>query len=58
MSLPGIEPGALSVLDSRDNHYTTETTCYWKLMVWHIQLDVPTFRNLVDGKQKSVSAWN
>ena len=26
MSLPGIEPGTLSVLDSRDNHYTTETT--------------------------------
>ena len=25
MSLPGIEPGTLSVLDSRDNHYTTET---------------------------------
>ena len=23
---PGIEPGTLSVLDSRDNHYTTETT--------------------------------
>ena len=22
---PGIEPGTLSVLDSRDNHYTTET---------------------------------
>ena len=25
MSLPGIEPGTLRVLDSRDNHYTTET---------------------------------
>ena len=25
MSLPGIEPGTLSVLNSRDNHYTTET---------------------------------
>ena len=23
--LPGIEPGTLSVLDSRDNHYTTRT---------------------------------
>ena len=23
---PGIEPGTLSVLDSRDNHYTTEPT--------------------------------
>ena len=22
---PGIEPGTLSVLDSRDNHYTTES---------------------------------
>ena len=22
---PGLEPGTLSVLDSRDNHYTTET---------------------------------
>ena len=30
LSLPGIEPGTLSVLDSRDNHYTTETlvSCY------------------------------
>ena len=28
MSLPGIEPGTLSVLDSRDNHYTTETTTF------------------------------
>ena len=26
LSLPGIVPGTLSVLDSRDNHYTTETT--------------------------------
>ena len=25
MSLPGIEPGTLSVLDSCDNHYITET---------------------------------
>ena len=25
MSLPGIEPGTLSVWNSRDNHYTTET---------------------------------
>ena len=25
LSLPGIEPGTLSVLDSCDNHYTTET---------------------------------
>ena len=24
---PGIEPGTLSVLDSRDNHYTTESLC-------------------------------
>ena len=24
MSLPGIEPGALSVVDSCDNHYTTD----------------------------------
>ena len=24
--LPGIEPGTLSVLDSRDNRYTTEST--------------------------------
>ena len=23
---PGIEPGTLSVLDSRDNHYTMEST--------------------------------
>ena len=23
--LPGIEPGTLRVLDSRDNHYTTRT---------------------------------
>ena len=22
---PGLEPGTLSVLDSRDNHYTTES---------------------------------
>ena len=28
MILPGIEPGTLSVLDSRDNRYTTESlTC-------------------------------
>ena len=26
--LPGIEPGTLSVLDSRDNHYTTRTPQY------------------------------
>ena len=26
MSLPGIELGTLSVLDSRDKHYTTRTT--------------------------------
>ena len=26
MILPGIEPGTLSVLDSHDNHYTTEST--------------------------------
>ena len=26
--LPGIEPGTLSVLDSRDNHYTTETQTF------------------------------
>ena len=26
LSLPGIEPGTLSVLDSHDNHYTTGTT--------------------------------
>ena len=25
MSLPGIKPGTLSVLDSRDNHYTIKT---------------------------------
>ena len=24
---PGIEPGTLSVLDSRDNRYTTESLC-------------------------------
>lgn len=24
---PGIEPGTLSVLDSRDNRYTTESPC-------------------------------
>ena len=29
MSLPGIEPGTLSVWDSCDNHYTTETTLQW-----------------------------
>ena len=26
MILPGIEPGTLSVLDSRDNRYTTESS--------------------------------
>ena len=26
---PGLEPGTLSVLDSRDNHYTTETQMTW-----------------------------
>ena len=26
---PGIEPGTLSVLDSRDNRYTTESPCSW-----------------------------
>ena len=26
MSLPEIEPWTLRVLDSRDNHYSTETT--------------------------------
>ena len=35
VSLPGIEPGTLSVLDSRDNHYTTETTgsVLWKMLI-------------------------
>ena len=32
MSLPGIEPGTLSVLDSRDNHYTTESLGQIKLL--------------------------
>ena len=25
---PGLEPGTLSVLDSRDNHYSTETQIF------------------------------
>ena len=30
---PGIEPGTLSVLDSRDNHYTMESTADWLLLI-------------------------
>ena len=34
--LPGIEPGTLSVLDSRDNHYTTESTDnQWEVNCMH-----------------------
>ena len=30
---PGIEPGTLSVLDSRDNHYTMESTADQVLLI-------------------------
>ena len=38
---PGIEPGTLSVLDSRDNRYTMESDVPQIRYICHMELDMP-----------------
>ena len=44
---PGIEPGTLSVLDSRDNHYTTETQVKEEVKILFINLNTLSQRRVL-----------